>query len=103
MMAHVMQMVCKPIHQLNPSQIPAIVIDQPLFAICKQIQWTWKHKYGENELVVMMGISHIEINILKLLDDWLCGSGWVTSLVQAKVTTSGKAEYMLSGCQEEQR
>ena len=51
-----------------------------------------------------MGISHIiEINILKLLDDWLCGSGWVTSLVQAKVTTSGKAEYMLSGCQEEQR
>ena len=50
-----------------------------------------------------MDISHIEINILKLLDDWLCGSVWVTSLVQAKVTTSGKAGYMLSGCQEEQR
>ena len=66
-MAHVMQMVCKAIHHLNPSQIPASVIDQPLFAICKQIQWTWKHRYGENKLVVMMGRLHIEINIWTFL------------------------------------
>ena len=72
MMAHVMQMVFKPIQQLNPSQISAIVIDQLLFAICKQIQWTWKHRYGENKLVVMMGRLHMEINILNLFDDWLC-------------------------------
>ena len=37
------------------------------------------------------------MNLLKLLGDWLRGSGWVTSLIQAEVTTSGMAESMLSG------
>ena len=49
------------------------------------------------KIVLMMGGLHIEMNLLKLLGDWLCGSGWITSLVQANVTTSGRAESMLSG------
>ena len=39
---------------------------------------------------------HIKTNLLKLIGDWLHGSGWITLLVQANVTTSEKAEYTLS-------
>ena len=97
MMAHAMQMVINATHHLNPSQTPVIVSDQPLYALCKQIQWTWPQKYGEDKIVIMMGGLHIEMNLLKLLGDWLRGSGWIASLVQANVTTSGRAEAMLSG------
>ena len=33
---------------------------------------------------------------MKLIGDWLHGSGWITLLVQANVTTSEKAESTLS-------
>ena len=36
------------------------------------------------------------MNLLKLLGDWLRGSGWVESLVDAGITTSGRADAMLS-------
>ena len=97
MMVHAMQMASNAIHHLNPSQTPVIVVDQPLYAICKQIQWTWPESYGEDKVVVMMGGLHIEMNLLKLLGDWLRGSGWITALIQANITTSGRAESMLSG------
>ena len=44
-----------------------------------------------------MGGLHIEMNLLKLLGDWLRGSGWITALIQADITTAGRAEAMLSG------
>ena len=44
----------------------------------------------------MMGGLHIEMNLLKLLGDWLRGSGQVASLIQADIT-SGRAEALLSG------
>ena len=44
----------------------------------------------------MMGGLHTETNLLKLIGDWLHGSGWINLLVQANVTTSGKAESTLS-------
>ena len=31
------------------------------------------------------------MNLLKLLDDWLHGSSYTTTLVQANITTSGRA------------
>ena len=37
------------------------------------------------------------MNLLKLLGDWLQGSGWTTALVQANITTSGRADSMLAG------
>ena len=37
------------------------------------------------------------MNLLTLLGDWLSGSGWTTSLVQAGITTAGRAEGMLTG------
>ena len=99
MISHAMEMVKNATHHLNPEQIPVVVVDQPLYAIAKSVQWTWPVTHGEDKIVVMMGSLHIEMHLLKLLGDWLRESGWTTLLLQAEITTSGRAEAMLSGTQ----
>ena len=42
-------------------------MDQPLFALAKQIQWEFPDLYGEDKYVVMMGGLHIEMAALKSL------------------------------------
>ena len=68
---------------VNPGQTTVVTLDQPLFALAKQIQWKWPEKYGEGKMVVMYGGLNIEMAALKMLGDWLRGSGWVQALVQA--------------------
>ena len=97
MIKHAMDVISKAVKHLNPTQIPVIVADQPLYAIAKQIQWCYPETHGENRIVVMMGGLHIEMNLLKLLGDWLRESGWTTALLRSELTTSGRADAMLSG------
>ena len=99
MILHVMNLIRQAVQRLNPQQIPVITADMPLYAICKQIQWQWPQTHGEEKYVVMLEGLHIEMNILKLLGDWLNGSGWKTALVQAGVTTSGRADAISNGSQ----
>ncbi|KAK3750312.1 hypothetical protein QZH41_001772 [Actinostola sp. cb2023] len=63
----------------------------------KQIQWKKAEEYGEEKFVVMMGGLHIEMASLKIAGHWLNNSGWVSALVQANVTTSGRADAILKG------
>ena len=79
--------MAKAIDHLHPGQKPVITMDQPLFCIAKQIQWTWPDAFGKDRFVVVMGGLHIEMNVLKLIGDILSGSGWTTILVQSEVTT----------------
>lgn len=72
-----------------------VTLDQPLFALAKQIQWKWQESYGEDHIVVMFGGLHIEMAALKTLGDWLQGSGWVQALVQAEIATAGTADSFL--------
>ena len=58
----------------------------------------WRNKYngtismyGEDKFVMLMGGLHIEMAALRLVGHWLEGSGWVESLIQATVATSGVA------------
>ena len=44
-------------------------MDQPLFAIAKQIQWKVPENYGEKQYFVMMGGLHIKIVSLKIIGD----------------------------------
>ena len=37
------------------------------------------------------------MNVLKLLGDFLSGSGWTAVLVQSEVTTSGRADDIMKG------
>ena len=95
MIRHYMDVVKNAVEHVNPGQTPVVTLDQPLFAVAKQIQWKWPEKYGEDKMVVMFGGLHIEMAALKTLDDWLRGSGWVQALVQVEIATSGTAESFL--------
>ncbi len=39
----------------------AFTVDQPLFAIAKNIQWKWPLDYGEDKFLIMFGGLHIEM------------------------------------------
>ena len=65
--------------------------DQPLYTLCKQIQWRWPECYGEDCFLVMLGGLHIKMNAFKVLGDLLDGSGWIGALTQANTASSGSA------------
>ncbi len=44
-----------------------------------------------------MGGLHIEMAILKVLGNWLDGSGWVAIMASTNVTTEGRADALQSG------
>ena len=92
---HAMILIKKSIESINPGQIPVLAMDQPLYAIAKEIQWSWPDELGEHSFVVMLGGLHIEMSALRLLGDLLRGSGWTHLLVAANVTSSGIADSLL--------
>ena len=95
MISHAMNIVKKSTDVVNPGQVPVIEVDQPLFAIAKQIQWNWPDSFGEGQLVVLLGGLHTEMAALRVLGAWLDGSGWTAALVNANIVSSGKADALL--------
>lgn len=83
------------VEQLNPGQVPVIAFDPSLFAVAKEILWLWPSDYGENKFVIVFGVLHIEMAFLKVIGDWLEGSGWTVALADANVATPGTAESFL--------
>jgi hypothetical protein len=88
MIKHAMGIVKDTTFYLNPSQIPVITADQPLFALAKQVQWTFPDDLGEDKFVVLFGGLHLEMNSLQLLGDWLKGSGWEHVMSEANIPGS---------------
>ena len=78
MVRHCMNIIKGLTYYLNPQQISIITGDQPVYAIGKQVQWTYPNIY--NDLVWMMGPLHIEMAFTSTIGDWLYGSGWTDSL-----------------------
>ena len=66
MIKHSMDIVKTSVQYLNPGQIPVLAADQPLFALAKQIQWTWPATHGEDKFVIIFGGLHIEMAVLKV-------------------------------------
>lgn len=95
MIRHGMDVVKSITIHLNVSQTPIIAVDQPLYALAKQIQWSWPGSHGETSFVIMFGGLHIEMALFRTIDDWLKDSGWDRALVQAGITTAGTAESHL--------
>jgi len=58
-----MEIVRAAIQHLNP---PILALNQPLFVLVKQIQWTWPTSLGEDHFVLMLGGLHIEMAILQV-------------------------------------
>ena len=95
MIQHFMKLVKDAIAYINPGQTPIIGIDQPLYALTKQIQWERADIYEKNSNVVIMGGLHIEMPSLKMVGHWLNNSGWDSTLVQAHITTRGRSDAIL--------
>ena len=89
MIRHSMNIIKKTTEHLNPGQVPVIAVDQPLFAVAKQIQWNWPQTHGEQNFVILLGGLHIEMVALKMLGDWLEDSGWTSALVEARIANPG--------------
>ena len=90
-----MNMIKLSVNHLNRGQVPVIALDQPLYAVAKEIQWNWSGIYGEEKFVVMFGGFHIEMAFLKVVGGWLEGSGWALALVDANVAIPGTAESFI--------
>ena len=82
---------------LNHGQTPVITLDQPLYAIAKAIQWDPTTEFNEDNYFVFLGPLHSEMLIEKLLGDWVRDSGWVEMLVDADVTSPGRADALVKG------
>ena len=73
---HVMDKIREIVAFLNPSQVPIIAADQPIYAVAKKVQWHWPEFYGEDKFVIMFGGLHIEMAALKSIGTLLRDSGW---------------------------
>lgn len=54
MIEHSMKIIKSAVSHVNPNQVPVIALDQPLFVLGKQIQWTRGKEYNEDNLVFML-------------------------------------------------
>ena len=77
-MKHGMHLIRQSTNHINHGQIPVLAVDQPLYSIAKKIQWAWPEEYGEDKYVIILGGLHIEMAMLKVIGEWLDGSGWTT-------------------------
>lgn len=95
MIKHAMQLTMQGTEFLNPGQTGVLGADQPIYAIAKQLQWTFPDTLGEDKLVLMMGALHIEDKAHQMIGKLLRDSGWTTTISQAQVLTSGRAQSAL--------
>ena len=91
MIRHGMKFVKAATEHVNQGQMPVIVVDQPLYAIAKRLQWNESDEFGEDKFVVLnTGGLHNEMAFLSAIGDWLQGSGWVVLIVNANITTEDR-------------
>ena len=95
MICHSLNIIKASVNHLNPGQIPVVAMDQPLYAVAKQIQWNFPDKYGEKQFVIIFGGLHVEMALLKAIGGWLEGSGWTAALSEANVISTGTADSFL--------
>ena len=95
MAKHAMKIVQEVTEFFNPGQIPVIAGDCPIFSTCKYVQWKYPDTHGEDKMVMMLGGLHLEKALWTALGNLLDGSGWVESLIESGIATSGTAQSFL--------
>lgn len=68
---------------LNPGETGVLGADQPPYDLAKQLQWKFPVTLGEDKLVLMMGVMHIEDKAHLMTGKLLGSSGWTTVLSHA--------------------
>ena len=92
---HVLRVLEKAVHLLNPGQPIVTTLDQPLYAIAKKLQWLLP-EFGTKNYVFVLGSLHVEMAMLSTLGDWFHDSGWLELLSGAQVAGTGN-QALLSG------
>ena len=92
---HCMNVIRTATEFLNPGQTPVIAVDQPLYIICKLLQWNFPDTHGEDKFVILLGGLHIEKMLFQMIGDWMDGSGWTTALSNGDVATTGTAQSFI--------
>ena len=95
MICHSLNIIKASVNHFNPGQIPVVAMDQPLYAVAKQIQWNFPEKYGEKQFVIMFDSLHVEMTFLKAIGGWLEGSGWTAAPSEVNVASTGTADSFL--------
>ena len=98
MIRHSLNVAKQAVEILNPSQVPIITGDQPSYNVVKHIQWNWPSIHGKDKFIGMIGGLHIEMALIKVLDDLLARSSWTGALVTAEVITHGAADSLGKAC-----
>ena len=70
---------------------------QPPYALAKKIQWVIVGDLAEDRFAVMLALFYTKDKALKVVGQWLEESGWLSTLVQLRVATSGRAEGIEKG------
>ena len=83
MIKHAMDVIKLSVNHLNPGQVPVIALDQPLYAVVKEIQWRMRDNNGEDKFVMVFSGLHVEQAFLKVNGQWLENSRWTAALVDA--------------------
>ena len=96
MIKHTITVAMKAVEHLNQEQAVVMAFDQPIRGLAKEIQWRYADTMGEDKLVVMLGGLLIELAVLKAIGLWLLGSGWTEAIAQAGITTTGRAESLVT-------
>ena len=89
------EVVRNTINHLNPGQITVLTAEQPVYAIGKQVQWTYHEDH--KDVAWLMDSLHIEMALMNAIGNWIQGSGWVEAFVQANITTAGRINSFLNG------
>ena len=96
MMKHAMEIVKENTEFINAGQIPVLGADQPLYAICKQLQWQFPESLGDDKFIMQLGALHIEDKCQLMMGKMLRGSGGDTVLSQADLLSSDRAQSALN-------
>lgn len=75
MAIHGMRTIMAITKQLNPGQTAVGCVDQPLYALFKQVQWNFPEEFGEKYFFSMFAGFHIEKNFIQVIGSLLEGSG----------------------------
>ena len=81
-------------NHLNSRQITIMVVDQPVYAIAKQLQWCYP---DQCRALFMLQPLHIEVAFMSAIGDWVKGNGWTDILNRAKIIMVRRVESFLVG------
>ena len=94
--AHSMEQVREIIKEVNPGQRPVVTGDQPVYALCKQMQLM---SSNFKNFSVKMGDLHTEMAFLSAIGDWFEGNRWteIYEMSDIRTGTEGRVESFLTG------